>query len=185
MTTNDADNVIPLPKRKPLRLEHYDYSTPGAYFVTICTQDRKCILSDIPVGEQLAAPETLLSPLGRIVDEQIRQLPIRFPSLSVDNYVIMPNHVHILLTLRRNAQGTGTAAITGGASSSPTVVAVVQALKSLTARLASDHFQVKPLWQRSFHDHIIRNEQDYREIWNYIDGNPGKWADDFLYPDKP
>ena len=166
------------PKRKRIRLPDYDYSTPGAYFVTICTAERRCILSTIAVGEQLAAPETLLSPLGRIVDEQIRQLPIRFPSLSVDHYVIMPNHVHILLTLQGNRGGTGTAVTTGGASSSPTVVAVVQALKSLTARLASDRFHVKPLWQRSYHEHVVRGEDDYRQIWEYIENNPAKWAED-------
>ncbi len=91
------------PKRKQIRLTNYDYSAPGAYFITICTHERCCILSQITVGEQLAAPETSLSAIGRMVDEQIRSLPARFPNLTVDRYVVMPNHIHLLLSLSEAA----------------------------------------------------------------------------------
>ena len=158
-----------LPKRKPTRLSGWDYSSPGAYFVTICTHEKRCTLSRIVVGEQLAAPEVSLSAIGKIVDDQIRSLPARFPFLAVDSYVIMPNHIHLLLILTGGA---------GGASSSPTIIAVVQALKSQTARLCSAAYGVKPLWQRSFHDHVIRGEDDCRTIRDYIANNPAKWAED-------
>ena len=165
-----------LPKRKSPRLKEYDYSTPGAYFITICTAGRKCILSDITVGEGLAPPETKLSAIGQIVAEQILDLSRRYPSVSVDKYVIMPNHVHLLISL---AAGE----ISGGASPSPTVMDIVRAMKSISARQCSMFFRIKPLWQRSFHEHVIRNERDYLEIWQYIDNNPAHWAEDCFAPE--
>ena len=162
------------PKRKATRLKAYDYSSPGAYFVTICTKDRSCILSKITVGEQLAAPEVFLTAVGKIVEEQIQLLPERFPALTIDRYVIMPNHVHLLIRVAEPSSA-------GAASCSPTAISAVQALKSLTARMCSKTFGVKPLWQRSFHDHVIRGQRDYLEIWAYIENNPAKWAEDRYY----
>ena len=164
--------MVELPKRKSTRLSGWDYSTPGAYFVTICTHEKRCILSEIHVGEQLAAPETRLSPLGQIVETQLLALPKRFPTLRLDQYVIMPNHVHLLLTIPESA---------GGASSSPTIVSAVQALKSQTARLCSAAYGFKPLWQRSFHDHVVRGEADYQAIREYMENNPANWAEDRYY----
>ncbi|MBR1566696.1 MAG: transposase [Oscillospiraceae bacterium] len=161
-----------LPQRKQTRLQFYDYSTPGAYFITICTHEKKCLLSQIiPVGEGLAPPETKLSALGQIVKKQILSLPSRYTTVSVDNYVIMPNHVHLLISLSSGG-------ISGGASPSPTVIDAVRTMKSISALQCSKQFGVKPLWQRSFHEHVVRNENDYREIWNYIDQNPARWKED-------
>ena len=90
------------PKRKPLRLPDYDYSAPGACFVTICTHDRRCILSDITVGalHEASAVSVSLTQLGQIVDETIRSLPERYSDLTVDQYVVMPNHIHLLLRIK-------------------------------------------------------------------------------------
>ena len=96
---------LQLPQRKATRLKGYDYSSPGVYFITICTQNRKCMLSDLVVGEGLAPPETRLSEIGRIAEEQILALEERFPPVSIDRYVVMPNHIHILLLLREQAGG--------------------------------------------------------------------------------
>ena len=160
-----------LPQRKSPRLKVYDYNTPGAYFITICTADRKCLLSDITVGEGLAPPEAKPTAIGQIVEEQILDLSRRYPSISVDKFVIMPNHVHLLILLTAGK-------LSGGASPSPTVIDVVRTMKSITARLVSARFGLKPLWQRSFHEHVIRNERDYLESWQYIDNNPARWAED-------
>ncbi len=166
---------MPLPQRKRTRLEAYDYATPGAYFVTICTHEKRCILSDIAaVGEGLAPPAVSLSTIGRIVEEQLSDLPRRFPSVSVDRYVIMPNHVHLLLSLSES---------TGGASPSPTLTDVICVLKSMTTRLSSSCLGAAPLWQRSFHDHVVRGQRDYDEIWKYIEANPARWRDDRFYPE--
>ena len=159
-----------LPERKPIRLRDYDYSSPGAYFITVCTRGKECVLSRILVGEGLAPPAVALTAIGRIVEEQLRLLPGRFPSLSVDRYVIMPNHIHLLLTLSGDSAG--------GAIPSPTITNMVGALKSQASRLSG----AAPLWQRSFYDHVIRNEDDYRQIAEYIETNPARWGDDRFHP---
>ena len=155
-------------RRKPTRLKYYEYSASGVYFITICTQDRRCILSEI-VGEGLAPPETRLTGYGKIADGQLSLLRARFPSVSVEKYVIMPNHIHLLLRLNVEA---------GGASPSPTISTVIGVFKSQTTRLSK--FGGKR-FQRSFYDHIVRGEKDYWEIWGYIDANPAKWKEDCFY----
>lgn len=164
--------TMELPKRKLMRLPDYDYSSPGTYFVTICTHDRQCILSRITVGEGLAPPAVMLSPIGQCVKEQLLALPKRYPAVQIDNYVIMPNHIHLLVSFNTDS---------GGASPSPTLFDVVRVLKSLSTRLSRDNLGNLPLWQRSFHEHVIRNENDYREIWEYINANPAKWVEDRYY----
>lgn len=158
-----------LPKRKPVRLKGYDYSTAGAYFITICVQGRRCILSQITVGEGLAPPAVQLTDMGKLAEQQLQAIPARYPSAAIDKYVIMPNHIHLILRLLAGA---------GEASPSPTVTQVVGVFKSLTTRLCPDETK---LFQRSFYDHVIRNETDYQEIWTYIDQNPAKWSDDCFY----
>ena len=91
-----------LPKRKHPRLYHYDYSTAGAYFVTICTHNRRCLLSRI-VGRGLAPAEIQYTAYGQIAQEQMLLLEQRYPSLKIDQYVIMPNHIHAILLLEETA----------------------------------------------------------------------------------
>ena len=156
------------PQRKPVRLKEYDYGTPGAYFVTVCTQDRQCMLSDIIVGEGVAPPLCRLTDTGRVVEAEILAIPSRYPNVVIEKYVIMPNHIHLIVEIRAEA---------GGASPSPTLSDVVRVIKSLSTRKSG----LKKLWQRSYHEHVIRGTQDYEEIWNYIDNNPAKWALDRYY----
>ena len=150
-----------LPKRKPTRLKDFDYSQNGYYFITICTHNKQKTLCDI-VGEGLAPPETILSNYGEIVKEQLLNLEKRYCGVKVDKFVIMPNHIHIILVLEK----------TGGASPSPTVSDIICGLKSLTTRASG----LKPFWQRSFHDHVIRGKQDYLKIYNYA-----KWSEDCFF----
>ena len=89
--------AIELPKRKRLRLDHFDYSTPGAYFITICTHNRRCTLSHV-VGAIHESPETELTEYGKIVDDFINHIPEHF-KVSIDEYVIMPNHVHLIVMI--------------------------------------------------------------------------------------
>ena len=155
------------PKRKQTRLPEFDYSSNGAYFVTFCTQDRRCILSDVDVGEGLAPPAVCLSAIGQCVEQEIHAVTKRYESVRIDNYVIMPNHVHLIASICEQ---------TGGASPSPTLADIIRVIKSV-----SSHRCPELKWQRSYYEHVIRSERDYLEIWNYIDGNPGKWADDKYY----
>ena len=111
------------PRRKHPRMPDYDYSTAGAYFITICTHNRKCLLLHI-VGRGLAPAETVYTQLGEIAKEQLLQLENRFANMKIDAYVIMPNHIHAILRLEETA----------GASPRPTVTEIVCAYKSLTTR---------------------------------------------------
>ena len=176
-----------LPKRKQIRLPDYDYSAPGAYFVTICTSDRRCILSDIVVGDGvLDVPNVRLSPYGKIVAETLREIEKTYTWLALDRYVIMPNHIHILLRMEDrgpgNGRGTAPAWETGdGPSRTPAptnsrLAALISTMKRFTNKRCG-----AALWQRSYHEHVVRGEEDYRQIWEYIDTNPAKWAEDRYY----
>ena len=92
-----------LPKRKPTRLPDYDYSHPGAYFITICTKDRRCILSDISVGaDALGGPNLQLTDTGKVVEQYILSTD-HIPGFRVDKYVVMPNHIHMILWIDNEA----------------------------------------------------------------------------------
>ena len=152
-----------LPQRKPNRLSDYDYDQNGAYFVTVCTQDRKNILSTI-VGDGSPVPK----PYGMIAETMIAQIPDKYPSVTVDKFVIMPDHIHLLLRFDRD-NGTG--------NPSPTLGNVVgwykyQVTKQINLQLNN---KGERIFQRSYYDHVIRNQHDYDEIWQYIENNPRKW----------
>ena len=167
---------LQLPQRKATRLKGYDYSSPGVYFITICTQNRKCMLSDLVVGEGLAPPETRLSEIGRIAEEQILALEERFPSVSIDRYIVMPNHIHMLLRI----EGLFEREVCGPSRApAPTNAVIPHAISTLKRFVNADLGQ--NIFQRSYHEHVIRGEADYREIWEYIDANPAKWAEDRYY----
>ena len=161
-----------LPKRKANRLPLYDYSSPGAYFITICVKEKRCLLGHI-VGASIARPPTVsLSYYGAIVDSAIRELPLHYPAISLDHYVVMPNHIHLLLQINTDTDGRPMVA--------PTISTVVQQLKGIITKQIG-----ASIWQKLFHDHVIRNEHDYRKIWEYIDTNPVKWKDDCFYEEEP
>ena len=162
-----------LPKRKSTRLKGYDYSQSGAYFVTICTKDREQLLSDITVGQGLAPAENKLTDYGKIAEEQIKELETRYKTVKIDKYVVMPNHIHLLISNYKT---------TAGASPCPTMSDVICAFKSITTRMCKmNGFKEKHLFQSSFHDHIIRDEKDYQKIWEYIDTNVQKWETDCFF----
>ena len=151
------------PERKPNRINGYDYSANGAYFVTLCTQDRKKILSSI-VGDGFAVPK----PCGIIAEEIIAQIPVKYPSVAVDKYIIMPDHIHLLLRFDRDL---------GTENPSPTLGNVIGWLKYQVTKQVDAQIDLNgaKLFQRSYYDHVIRNQQDYDEIWQYIENNPRKW----------
>ena len=161
------------PRRKHPRMPDYDYSTAGAYFITICTHNRKCLLSHI-VGRGLAPAETVCSQYGEIAEEQLLQLENRFPTLKIDTYVIMPNHIHAILRLEETA----------GASPRPTVTDIVCAYKSLTTRACKQVSCMEKLFQTSFYEHVIRGQADYNEIAEYVQNNPKQWELDKLYAEE-
>ena len=157
------------PQRKPNRLSGYNYSQCGSYFLTICTTDKKPILCSIRQTNILEPPVILLSDYGCIVDRQIREMQHRYEGISLEKYVIMPNHIHLLITIN----------VPDNSASNPsnnTIPFFVSTLKRFTNKGAGID-----LWNRSYHDHIIRNDADYQKIWKYIDDNPAKWNNDCFY----
>ncbi len=151
-------------------MNNFDYSSSGAYFITICTQNRQCILSHI-VGRGLAPAKIDLTRYGSIAEEQLMLLKKRYSFVQIREYVIMPNHIHFILTMSETA----------GASPRPTVTDVICAYKSLTARECNRVKPINKLFQTSFYEHIIRNQHDYDEIAAYILENPSRWEFDKMY----
>ena len=162
------DGIMELQKRKQNRLKNFDYSQPNAYFITICTENRKTIFWE-NVGASIARPEDVrLSKYGRIAQESIRDIPNHYKSITVDQYVVMPNHIHLLLQIHTDESGRAMLA--------PTISTVIAQLKGTISKKIGHS-----IWQKLFHDHVIRNQKDYEKIWNYIEGNPMKWSEDCFY----
>ena len=152
-----------LPKRKPTAIPHYDYSQPGAYFITLCVEKRRPILGKID-----SSPQVVLSSIGKIVSDVWYSLPQRFPCLdaiSQSIFVVMPDHIHGILQITA-----------GGASPSPTLHQILGSFKSITT-IETNRLLGTPgqkLWQRSAYEHILRNQQDFDEAAGYIAENPAR-----------
>ena len=196
-----------LPKRKNTRLPEYDYSTPGAYFITICTKDRRCILSAIVGDDDLGVPQNRLTKTGKIVEKYIISID-RSQITTVDKYVIMPNHIHLILMINEKSVGADDHGCPSGIvgfdaprsqqmpkaenppiedgfsdgapRSSPPTNGVVPRIVAAFKRYVNKEIG-ENIFQRSYHDHIIRNEKDYLRIWEYMENNPKQWELDSLY----
>ena len=167
----DANNGIR--ERKPLRLKNFDYSTTGAYFITVCTENRRMILSNIVGDDVLGVPKNVeLLPYGTVADKYLNQLNDFYDSITIDQYVIMPNHIHILLLVPSNGSPR---------TSTPTrQTSAVSHFVSTFKRFCNKEYG-RNIWQRGFYDHVIRDRRDYEEIKKYIYENPIRWYYDELY----
>ena len=157
-------------KRKPTRLKNFDYSTTGAYFITICTKDRKMLFA--PVGADSIS--------ARMIERTFLETIDRYSGVDSPIYVIMPNHFHAIITISR-----------ADMESAPTVSEIVQSFKRYStivyAKMVKDGVLPpfdKQIWQRSFYDHVIRNRDDYNEVFKYIYENPMRWYYDELYTEE-
>ena len=141
-----------LPDRKKNRLENFEYNQDGAYFITMCVKDRRRILCDIVGDDAHIVPKKY----GLIVEKYIHNVP------EIEKYIIMPDHIHFIIRIEN-----GTMSV-----SSPTnkVANIVRSIKTLTTKEIGE-----PIFQRSYYDHVIRNQRDYDEIWEYIENNPLNW----------
>ena len=152
-----------LPERKHPRLKNYDYSQCGCYHITLCVKDRRPILSQVlPASNPAARACIQLSNAGKVVDQYIRNIPDVYPSVSLAKYVIMPNHVHMLVMF-------------GDCANTP-VPTIVRSLKRMVNRSLG-----QSIWQGSYYDVVIRNDIMLQCEWTYIDNNPDKWAEDELF----
>ncbi len=181
-----------LPARKHNRLQGYDYSQQGAYFITVCTQNRAELFGHITavgancvrpncVHPNCVRPSTELSDLGEIVRQAIETLSNTYPMVSVEAHVIMPNHVHMIIVIGSadvdRTQTNGQKQTIGRTQFAPTVSRMIKQWKgAITKRLGFSP------WQKSFHDHVIRSQDDYLRIAEYMENNPAQWELDSLHP---
>lgn len=156
--------------RKQVRLQNFDYSAPGAYFITICTKDRKHLFA--PVGADSIS--------ARMINRTFAETISKYVGVDSPISVVMPNHFHAIITISR-----------ADMESAPTLSEIVQSFKRYSTveyiKMVKSGLLPpfsKQIWQRSFYDHVIRNQYDYDEIYNYICNNPLRWKDDKLYTEE-
>lgn len=159
--------------RKTIRLIEYDYSNEGMYFITICTKDRKCLLSEIEEcrcddlssrcrGEHCSSFLPKLTAKGKVVEKYIKKIEEIYKNVELDEYVIMPNHIHMILVINRKQNNT--------------ISNIIQQLKGkITKEIRYS------IWQKLFYEHIIRNEKEYLQTKEYIINNPINWTKDEYY----
>ena len=177
------DKEKEFPKRKAIRLKNFDYSTVGAYFITICTQNKRCTLSQIVGTGVLDCPKTELTEYGKIAEKYIKQFNNFYNHLSVEYYVIMPNHIHLLLCVTENNVTDNGQSRTPVPTNVKRANAACSQFVSTFKRFCNKEYGCN-IWQPRFYDHIIRNRDDYEEHIKYICENPIRWYYDELYTEE-
>ena len=169
-------------RRRSLRSPGHDYSQPGDYFVTICTRNRECLLGNVLAGR------VQLSEVGQYVREEWAALPERFPTIEMDAFVVMPNHLHGIIAIKpvgallaapRSENGRG------AASSAPTVGDIVRAFKSITAIKGNQMLDTpgRAFWQRNYYERVVRDDEELAHIREYVALNPSQWDIDRENPE--
>jgi REP element-mobilizing transposase RayT len=147
--------------RKTTRIPGYDYSSNNYYFVTICTYNKKCIFG---TSEQL-------NKFGEIAKAEMDEISSHYAGVYIDNFIIMPNHVHAIVVIDCGDES----------GNKPRLDHVIGLYKSGVSRKIRKIQPDMKVWQRSFHDHIIRNRHEYEQIWRYVQHNDQKWETDCFY----
>ncbi|MEZ4714233.1 MAG: transposase [Caldilineaceae bacterium] len=173
-------------RRNTLRYEGYDYTTPGAYFVTICERYGRCVFGQ--VVDQLM----ILNPLGQLAAQCLVDFGERHADIKIDASVIMPNHAHILLWLHADLEQNGQSVKVHkerkfGDAVAGSLSALMGGYKNSVTQRARNQGLIPQgfLWQDNFHDYIVRGEQDLERIRSYIHANPARWLADQLHPNAP
>ena len=161
------------PIRKPTRLKCFDYSRSGTYFLTICTIKKRNLLSKIVGDGAHDVPKIVLTKAGKIVETYISSTN-NIQNVNVENYVIMPNHIHMIIRIYPDEKENGTSW-----APSPTNQLIPHIISTFKRFCNAQYGE--NLFQRSYHDHIIRNAKEYEHIWNYIQLNPSRWQYDCFY----
>ena len=171
-------------KRRSIRLPDFDYSQPGAYFVTMVTFRRECLFGEIRNGKMV------LSAMGQIADENWRTICEHFPQVELGAFVVMPNHVHGIITIVGAAQLVGATQWVAPTRKPKgpkrgSIGAIIGAYKMAVTRRIQNELNGANIWQRNYYEHIIRNDDEYKRIHSYIESNIDNWASDDENPIKP
>ncbi len=185
-------------KRRSIRLKDFDYGQEGLYFITICYQNREHLFGEIVEGEMQ------LNDIGRVTEQCWNAIPKHFENVSLHSFVIMPNHVHGIIEIITNVGAKhfspednehwtkhfspendehwskDISPLPKGTSK--TIGSIVRGFKIGVTKWARQNTDIYQVWQRNYHEHIIRNENSYYRISEYIESNPKKWEDDCFYP---
>ena len=165
-----------LPVRKSIRLKGYDYSNAGYYFITVCVKDGHEMLGSIVGHDDPACrPFVGLTEYGAISDKYIKTIEPHYDGVFVDKYCIMSNHIHIILAVCGGQDGAP-------GSSRPTT-ALIPRIMAAYKKYTNKEFGFD-MWQDRYYDNVIRGKEDYQRIWQYIDENPAKWAEDRYFVKK-
>jgi len=160
--------------RKSIRLPGYDYNQLGSYYITIVTQGRLYRFGEIVSGEMVLNQDGLRA---KVVWEE---LPDHYRSIEMGKFIVMPNHLHGIITINENSVGAGF-------KPAPTIrhplSEIIRGYKTFSTRKVNQQKNTvgAHLWQRNYYEHIIRDDLDYARIWKYIDENPACWSSDDLY----
>lgn len=166
--------------RRSIRLQGFDYSGPGAYFVTICTQGRTCLFGDV-VDSKIR-----LNDAGTMVEKCWLAIPLHFPDVILDEFVVMPNHIHGIVVIKDGVVGAknfsplrnNNADVRGLRSPSKTIGSVIRGFKIGVTKWFREGRGADNVWQRNYYEHIIRDEESLNRIRQYIHENPMQWAYD-------
>lgn len=175
--------------RKSIRLKGYDYSKPGYYFLTICTEDKKCIFGKINNGEMI------LNEFGKIVENEWKKTKEIRSDIEIDDYVIMPNHFHAIIIINDTVGAIHELPVpteelplpmTTRQRRNMTLPKIIGRFKMLTAKQINEIRKTSGIkfWQRNYYEHIIRNDEELKNIREYIQNNPLKWELDKYYYGK-
>lgn len=177
--------------RRSIRLQNYDYSSAGAYFVTICVQHRESIFGNVINGDMV------LNDAGLMVQKVWEDLPFKCPGIEIDKFIIMSNHVHGIIFIvgaplvGALCNGANPSNKRAGTRPAPTLGDVVGIFKSIATHqyvinVNRNNWNPFPgkLWQRNYHEHVIRNEKELFAIRKYIQDNPLNWVNDTDNPDN-
>ncbi len=166
--------------RRSIRLADYDYKQSGAYFITVCAKHRQCLFGEIADGEMR------LNELGRAVEECWEWLAQRYQQVSLDAWIIMPNHLHGVIVLDDFNKGGSRTAPTPEIRPKP-LGRLIGAFKTVSTKKINVLRRAPgaPVWQRNYYEHVIRSEDEWHRIRTYIEENPLKWDIDQENPAAP
>ncbi len=164
-------------KRKSLRLKEYDYSQPGAYFITICTHNRICLFGEVNNGK------VVLNEHGNMAQKCLLAIPDHYPHANLDHFIVMPNHIHLIIEIiaKANVGANNYSPLPHGTSK--TIGSIVRGCKIGITKHVRKNMDIYHIWQRNYYEHIIRDEVELNDIRQYIINNPTHWTTDENNPE--